>query len=134
MKLKFIIIKYVEYNGWENETWTRYKCIPYNGHNLERVINYVKALNKHCYEDDDTSYRVRYFPLKGTKVFIKLYFTALITQFSRNTYKQDVTIKIYNNDEPLPHETDLQTGCKMQLYKRFGEHERDEKNIGSNVF
>lgn len=48
---KIIIVKYIERNMHEYETWTRFKCIPYTMENHERIIKYLKVLNNSTGED-----------------------------------------------------------------------------------
>lgn len=134
---KLIVVRYIEHNDHEGETWIRLKCLPYTYENYERVTKYVQKLNGGDESDEysGNTFNVNCEVISGDDSYIFGYINGLKSAdmyYHLGNYKPSITVKVYTNGEMLPHEDALATGAHLNVYKHFGEHYIDEEKIGEN--
>lgn len=134
--VKIIVIFYSENNDWESESWHSIKCLTYSKKNMLRVKKYLKKLMKFIKvkEFPKNQYDVFQYKQRVSDVtdYLKGEKKHILSMFENNSYRDGVTVKLYENGEMLPYEqqllqpnffNDLENGkADIQFYKCFGNH------------
>jgi hypothetical protein len=119
-----IVIKYVEYNHWEQETWTHCKLIPYTNDNIVRVEHYVNNMKNYILRvRKPSTFVISHFTKNIADVGVEGVIRKLANRYDGNAlYKDSFTFEVLTSDQSLPYETELNSHpltCSFQIYKYF---------------